>query len=259
MRSYLEAMRKNRVLFLLCLALSIGIKLGAQGIPSPPNPPQLVNDYADLLSPSQERSLEQKLVAYNDSTSTQILIILTPSLDGYPISEFSYELGDAWGVGQSGKDNGLVITVAQSERETFIATGWGIEEYITDVQAKRIVNGAMIPYFKQGNFYGGLDRATDIIIGLLEGSFSAEDLDNQSENDGIPVIIIFMIILIVFIVLGNMSKGNNSGSIGGGGFGGPIIWGGGGSSSSGGGGFGGGGFGGFGGGSFGGGGAGGSW
>lgn len=245
----------------LLLGLLANHSLSAQ-IPKPSNPPRLVNDFEGLLNAGQRQQLEQKLVRYNDTTSTQILIVTSSDLGGYDVSEFAIEIGDQWGVGRDGKDNGLVIVVSDRQRKVFIATGWGLEGSITDVTAKRIVDQKMIPYFRNGDYYSGLQAATDVIIQILAGEFDGEAL--QREPEGIPIGTIIIIVIIIFIILSSMGGDNRGGNINRRGWSGPIIigngggFGGGGFGGSGGG-FGGGGFGGFGGGGFGGGGAGGSW
>lgn len=263
--NWFSGMRKNRIqlhsFLILIIFLFAGLNvISAQSLPERPDPPRLVNDFGNIIPDGQEAQLESKLVAYNDTTSTQILVVTMQSLEGYPISEFSYELGDKWGVGQQGKDNGLVITIALEERKTFIATGWGLEGDITDVTAKRIIDNVMIPEFRNGDYYQGINKATDYIIGLLSGAFEADQLKEQSKDEfPIPPIVVVLGVIILFIWIGSRND-SGGGQINRRGWGGPIIFPGGG--SSGGGGFGGGsggGFGGFGGGSFGGGGAGGSW
>ncbi len=242
--------------------------LGAQDdLPKPMQPPRLVNDFAGLLSEAQQDALERKLVAFDDSTSTQITVVIVPDLQGYDKADFAQRIGEAWKVGQKGFDNGVVILLKpkteRSRGEAFIATGYGVEASIPDAIAKRIVLRKMIPFFKKGDYYGGLDAAVDEIMARLKGEFSKDD----EQGSGFPVVIFLLIMIVIFIVLTRNSRGGNSSSTGSGrGFtstGGPFIWGsgfGGGSRGGfGGGSFGGGGFGGFGGGSFGGGGAGGSW
>lgn len=242
---------------IMCLGSSI-LPLRAQ-IPEPPDPPRLVNDFAGILSPSEQQDLENRLVALDDSTSTQVVIVVVRKLREYDISEFSYELGDKWGVGQQGKDNGIVITLSEQDRQVFIATGWGIEGYITDVEARRIIDTYMVPYFRQGNYYKGLQEGTRVITEILAGTFDPEEIERQA--DGIPMGSIIMLIIIVVIIMTVFrNRGGGGGQINRRGWSGPIIIGqGGGFGSSGGGFSGGGGFGGFGGGGFGGGGAGGSW
>lgn len=248
------------LLGLLLVLLCFGTTLKAQ-LPSPPNPPRLVNDYTGTLTAHQVNILEHKLVAYNDSTSTQILVILVDDLQGYSIEQYATEIGHSWGVGQKGKNNGAVILVKpkkDSERgQVNINTGYGIEEYVTDATAKRIIEKEMIPAFKENDYYTGIDNAVNVIMDLCSGKFTQDEYTNE---EGIPTWLIILIFIIIFIILSKFSD-NNGQSYSGGGH--RTVWipmgGFGGGGFSGGGSFGGGGFGGFGGGGFGGGGASGSW
>ena len=247
---------------LACLLFSLNIL--AQDFPPQASPPKLVNDFADLLSSQEESMLETKLVAYNDSTSTQIAVVTITDLAGYDISAYSFELAEKWGIGQKGKNNGLLILVAKKQRKTFIATGYGLEANLTDALCKRIITQEITPYFKQSDFYGGLNNGTTAIAKALLGQFNADEKQHKPSNYGI-IFFVFLII-IVLIFLSNRNNGGGGGYRGGYGrtfgsggyfpmnFGGGSGFGGfgGGSGSS-------GGFGGFGGGSFGGGGAGGDW
>ena len=242
------------------LVLFFGTGLNAQ-LPSPSNPPRLVNDYTGTLSASQINTLEHKLVAYNDSTSTQILVLLVDDLQGYSIEQYATEIGHSWGVGQKDKGNGVVILVKPkkgSERgEVNISTGYGMEQYVTDATGKNIIEKEMIPAFREGDYYTGIDNAVNVIMDLCSGKFTQ---DEYNDGEGIPgwLTLLFIIaIIIVFIKFSNGSGQNYSGG------GSRTIWipmgGGYGGGFGGGGGFSGGGFGGFGGGGFGGGGASGSW
>jgi uncharacterized protein len=240
----------------------------AQDFPEMPNPPKLVNDYASVLSDTQRNSLEQKLVAFDDSTSTQIAIAIINSTKGYPISSYAVELGENWGVGRDGKDNGVMILVAIEDRDIFIATGYGLEGALPDALVKRIIENDIKPAFREGSYFEGLDRASTNMLLLSRGEYKAEKRKPKSFPWIIVPIILFFLLLPGAIavrnarqysalndvpfwtawMLLNQAKRTHSGRYGG--------W------TSGGGGFGGssgGGFGGFGGGGFGGGGAGGSW
>lgn len=245
----------------LCLMLVLLFCTGLKAqLPSPPVPPRLVNDYTGTLSTLQINSLEHKLVAYNDSTSTQILVMLVNDLQGYSIEQYATEIGHSWGVGQKGKDNGAVILVkpkkgSESGKVT-ISTGYGIEQYVTDATAKRIIEREMIPAFKENDYYTGIDNAVNTIMDLCSGKFTQ---DEYADDDGFPLWLIILFIIAIMIILSKFSGGSGQNYSGGGS---RTIWipmGGGGYS---GGGFSGGssgGFGGFGGGGFGGGGASGSW
>jgi uncharacterized protein len=249
------------ILFLLNILLFSAVGF-SQTIPERPNPPRLVNDFANLIGP-QAQQLEQKLVAYNDSTSTQITIVTVTTLNGYAASDFATELGHKWGVGRKGRDNGLVILLAKQERDVFIATGYGMEEKIPDAIASRLVRNVLIPHFKDGKFYEGLDEATDEIIARLSGTYTAMPSAGQGNGKGIPAIMVIIIVIAIILLISFLGGGGSGGqTIGRSGptiYRGPFMGGGFGGGGFGGGGIGGGGFGGFGGGGFGGGGAGGRW
>ncbi len=226
----------------------------AQNIPQKPYPPKIVNDFAKILSSNENNLLEKKLSSFNDSTSTQIAVVTIASLEGYDIASYSIELAGKWGIGRKGKDNGILVLIALQEKEARIEVGYGLEEFIPDITAKRIIERDLIPKFKNANYYEGLDNTTDTIIGLLSGKFKPEDLNTNNSKSKIKLIILIVCIILFFIFFSSRNK-FNSGR-------GPITYGGGGyffggsnsgSESS------GGGFGGFGGGSFGGGGASGKW
>lgn len=255
--------------YLIIFLLLAGLSVRAQDIPPRPSPPKLVNDLANQLTPTEEAELERKLVAYNDSTSTQIAVVIVPTVEPYAMADYAFKLGREWGVGQKGKNNGIVLLWAPDDRKVFIATGYGVEGAIPDAIAKRIVSQEIIPEFKNKQFYRGLDRGVDAIIQYAAGEYQAEP--QSGDGEGFPggfAIIVFLIILV--IIMRNRGGGGGRGGKGFRNSGGPVFfpysthsgWG---SSSGnfggGGGGFGGGGggFGGFGGGSFGGGGAGGSY
>ena len=240
----------------------------AQRVDVIPSSGRWVTDQAGLLTPTEEEALTRNLRFYADSTSTQIVIVTLPDLGGSDIATYATELGQQWGVGQQGQDNGAVILVSRDDREVFIATGYGLEGVIPDVIASRIVREVLVPNFKQGRFYAGLDGAVDALILAATGEFTADQVPRSytpPDDDGDIFGLLFVIFIIIMFVVSSIGR---RGGGGGGGrryrrHGGPpvIIWGGGWGSGGGfgGGGLGGGGCGGFGGGGFGGGGAGGSW
>lgn len=227
-------------------------------IPAVPN--RLVNDYTNTLNNSQVQALEDKLVAYNDSTSTQITIAILPDICGEEIKFFAAQLGEAWKVGQAKEDNGCVIVLDMSARQIAIQNGYWLEEFLTDATSSRIINRIIIPEFKKGDYYAGLDAGTTAIMQVLAGEF--DGTAGNSTTTGPPIWLIMFIVVMLIIII-SRSKGGGGGLNQRGGYGGGYWMGGFGSGSFGGGGFGGGsssgGFGGFGGGSFGGGGASGSW
>lgn len=240
----------------------------AQDLPPQPNPPRLVNDFAGMLSGSERDILERKLVAFNDSTSNQVTIVIVKTTGDNPPGDYAFALGRAWGVGGKEKNNGVVILWATDDRKLFIAPGYGLEGALPDAICKRIVSNILAPNFKQEQYFTGLDQATDEIIRRASGEFKAEPKDTARDgsNGGFPagLLMIIVLVIIAIIFFSNRNKGGGNRYRGGGGFFPPFVtFGGWGSSSGGGswggGGGGGGGFGGFGGGSFGGGGAGGDY
>ena len=133
---------------LLVLALLLVAGSGrAQTTPPRPNPPRLVNDLAGLMRPDEANALEQKLVAYNDSTSSQIAVVTVPSLDGDEIANYAQRLYEAWGIGQQGKNNGILVLVAAQEHQARIQTGYGLEGAVPDALAKRIISNTLVPAF----------------------------------------------------------------------------------------------------------------
>lgn len=254
------------------LFLLRGVAASAQDVPPPPDPPRLVNDFAHMLAPDQAAALEKKLVAYNDSTTTQIVVATVETVGDYAMADYALKLGREWGVGGKAFNNGIVILIAKNERQAFIATGYGMEGSVPDITAKEIVDHDIIPAFKQARYYEGLDQATDDIIAAAAGEYKAPPDSGKGEGGGAIFFLLFVLIIVVILFISSRGGGGGGGttySRRGSGLG-PFIGGailgnmlGGGSRGGFGGGFGGGGggggFGGFGGGSFGGGGAGGGW
>jgi uncharacterized protein len=235
----------------------------AQNIIAKPIPATLVTDVAGVLTPEQKQALENKLVAIDDSSSNQIAVVIIPSLDGYPKEEYATKLFRDWGIGGK-KNNGILLLIAIKDREIRIEVGYGLEGAIPDVTALNIIDNDIKPAFKAGNYYEGINQATDDIAKAAVGEYKvARAKKSKSKGNGG----LFLIILIIIFVVLRNGRGGGS-NIGGGGFSdvatgmllGSLLGGGGRGGGGGFGGFGGGGgFGGFGGGSSGGGGAGGSW
>jgi uncharacterized protein len=267
-------MVRLRFLGLTVLLVLIGFitYAGAGDLPSKPNPPRLVNDFAHMLTAGEADQLERKLLEYEQTSSTQITIVTIDELGDQDVSDFAIKLGKAWGVGKAGKNNGVVVLASLKDHKINISTGKGVEGALTDLMCGRIIRNEIVPAFKQKNFFEGFSKASDAIIKATTGEYHADA--KEKKGGGLPikafvVIVIFIIIVISFftrgggggrggrggggntfadiatgMLIGNMLNGGNRGG---------GSWGGGGSSG------GGGGFGGFGGGDFGGGGASGDW
>lgn len=262
-------------IFLLFILLAATFRVFAQDFPEKPT--TLVTDYTNTLSDGDKQQLEQKLVNFDDSSSTQIAVVLIKSVGDYDISEYAVQLGRKWGIGQKGKNNGILLLAAMEDHKVTIQVGYGDEGALPDITAKQIIDNDITPHFKQHDYYGGLNAATDDIIRYTKGEYKAEAKPQRNNNDdntggGIGALI-FIVVIILIIIFRNRGGGGHI--IGGRGSASPFWWflagdilggsgrGGGGWGGGSGGGFGGGGggggFGGFGGGSFGGGGASGGW
>lgn len=239
-------------------------------IPKIPTLQTSVYDYAGIMEASEKASLEQKLINYSDSTSTQIVVITIESLKGEDIGILTPKWGQTWGIGGSKEnDNGVIVLLAKQERKIWISAGYGVEDRLSAGIIGELTRNVIIPEFKAGSYYRGLDKGTDAIFEVLKGKYKGtRKQDSGESNPGGLIFFIIVFVVIIIIISKNKNNGNGGnrgggidladiiilsslgrGSGSGGGFGG---FGGG---SSGGGGFGGG----FGGGGFSGGGAGGSW
>ena len=262
----------------LSLFISLLLSLGAFAqisnvVPNRPNPPKLVNDFANVLTQDQVDALERKLVAYDDSTSNQIAIVLLPTITDkkgveYPIEDVGLKILRDWGVGNKKNNNGIVIVAAMQERKLRIEVGYGLEGAIPDVTANSIIGNDIQPNFKNKNYYRGLDNAVNSIIQAAAGEYKApEGYNKRNIGRGISIGKIVVGIIILFVILSMFGGGGGGGgytSRRGSSWLAPFILGSmlgrsSGGFGSGGGGFGGGGFGGFGGGGGGGGGASGGW
>ncbi len=261
----------KKLLFTWLLSCSF-VFLFAQDFPQKSN--TLVTDYTNTLTADQRQNLENKLVAFNDSTSTQIAVVLLKSVGDYDINEYATKLGRNWGIGTKGKNNGILMLIAVGDRKVSIQTGYGSEGAVPDITTHEIIENDLKPNFKAGNYYAGIDAGTNSLIKYMKGEYKAPAQAKQQINGGGggSALIIIIIVIVVIILIRRGGGGGGNQVIGGRGGSSPFWWFLAGNAlgrSSGGGGFGGGGFGGgdsggggfggFGGGSFGGGGSSGSW
>lgn len=166
---------RNCLLLLLLLAITnfLAAQIPDSLFPKQPEPPQLVNDFTGTLSTAETKWLEDKLVAFDRSTSNQVSIVMVQSIAGNDISDYATALGRQWGIGQKGKNNGVLILVSMQSHDIHIAPGYGLEGALPDVLCKQIIEHEIVPDFKQGYYYDGLDKATSVIIAATKGEFTA--------------------------------------------------------------------------------------
>ena len=249
---------------LWCLFFCLGsLSVFAKDIPAKTD--KLVNDFANVLSSAERQNLEHKLVQFDDSSSNQIAIILDSSIGDASLEDYSNRVFAAWGIGHKKSNNGILIYAAINDKKVRIEVGYGLEPVITDIVCSKIIHDYIGPNFRAGNYYQGLEEASNILMKLAKKEINSKEFAKSKktkEGRGLGSAIIVLIIFI-FILVRIFGNGGGGGSFGnfiggtglfmlGGGFGGGRgggDWGG----------SGGGGFGGFGGGSSGGGGASGGW
>lgn len=259
-------MKKLIILLLLACCYQFGF---AQDFPEKPSTYALVNDLThSALTADQIQSLEGKLRTFEDSTSNQIAVVIIKSIGEYDINDYAYQLGRKWGIGGKEKNNGVLLLIAIGDRKLSIQTGYGLEGALPDMYTKRIIENDIKPFFKDGDYFGGINAGTNSIISLVKGEYKNDKPKAKSKGNKGTAGLIALIIIVVIIAIIKRGGGGGSQVIGGRGaaeaiFLGMLLGGGGrgsgggfGGGSSGGGGFGGGSFGG---GSFGGGGSSGSW
>lgn len=277
MLKYFIKKQKLKTVFKYIFPLLLGCffvqkSFGQFTIPEKPKFQTSVYDYIGLLPVTEKKALEDKLVRYSDTTSTQIVVGIIDTTKGEDIGILTPRWAHKWGIGQEKEDNGVFILLAKNDRKIWISAGYGVEHRLTAGITGQLIRNVIIPEFKQGNFYQGLNKGADAIFQVLNGEYKGT---RKTSTDFDPTFLIFLIMMIIFfILLSRGNRGNRNGrkryknsdardiletiilsNAGRGGFGGGGIFGGGSSGGFSGGGFGGG----FGGGGFSGGGAGGSW
>jgi uncharacterized protein len=268
MESRLRGSNIVRFVLAVLLAWALTVSAHAQSFPALTG---RVVDAANIIPDDQEAALVAKLTGLETTTDRQLVVATIPSLEGYPIDDYGYRLGRAWGIGQKETDNGALLIVAPNDRKVRIEVGYGLEPILTDAWSSVLINTAIVPQFKAGNYPGGIGAGVDALIAQLQlppeeaAKLAAEAAKKPSRQSGgvsLGDVIVWLVIFFFFILpllrsmFGKRGRRHGSGPI--------IIWGGGDDDWGGGGGWGGGGFGGGGGfsgggGGFGGGGASGGW
>ena len=198
--------------------LCAGFAWGQFPIPEKPVQQTGVYDYVSLLSDHQRNTLQQKLRRYADSTSTQLVIALIASTQGEDITFLGAQWGQQWGIGQADTDNGVLILLAQDDRQIAINTGYGVEGALTDLMARRIIETVMLPAFKKGDYYNGLDKGVDAIVGVLQGEFTTEGAPSKDSGVSLQALGPLLFIIIVLILLfKRRNRGGGNGNHRGGG------------------------------------------
>ncbi|ARV07543.1 methanol dehydrogenase [Polaribacter sp. SA4-10] len=198
----------SKLLVLVTFLFSLSLFSQGFKIPEKPKFQTSVYDYTGLLSASQKTSLESKLVRYSDTTSTQIVVAIISSTEGENIAYLGANWGEKWGIGQAKEDNGVLMLLAKDDRKITIQSGKGVEHLLTDFQSKRIIERVIIPEFKRGDFYAGLDKGSDYIFKTLNGEYQGT---RKEASDSNPGFVFFVVIIIIFFILISRGNKNNRG------------------------------------------------
>lgn len=209
--------------FVLCgLVFLLGTSFSWAQFTIPPKPTKVteqtaVYDYANILSAAQERALEQKLIRYADTTSTQIVIATIESLKGEDIGILTPRWLHQWGIGQADKDNGVLVLLSKNDRRIHISPGYGVEQYLTAGQLGQMIRNVIIPQFKASGYYTGLDAGTTAIMQMLNGTYKGTQIRNplETQGDGFPVFF-FVIIVVFFLIVWSKKRKDDENSNNGG-------------------------------------------
>ena len=211
--------KKNTIIFIklfLCL-LFTQISFAQLTIPEKPTLQTSVYDYANVLSATEKTQLEEKLIKYSDSTTTQIVIVTIETLKGEDIGILTPKWGQTWGIGGTAKnDNGVLILLAKAERKIWISAGYGLEDRLTAGIGGEITRNIIIPEFKAGSYYKGLDKGTDALFDVFKGKYKGERV-KKTKDKGFPILPLIVIVIIILVLISrNKGGGGNSGNSGGG-------------------------------------------
>ncbi len=196
------------VLFLLAAVCSLFVSAATAQTPAVPILSGPVYDETGTLTPDQIQALTQKLLANEDSTSTQIVVVIMNTLNGYPPSDFATDIGNKNKLGEKKKNNGIVILLAKNDRKGFIATGYGVEPTVTDALAGQVFDQVLKPSLRQDDYFGGISKTIDALILASRGEFKGTP-KRQKQNDDfgvgawIFVIIFFVIVIIIRAAVGS--------------------------------------------------------
>lgn len=207
----------KRGLAAIIIALVLGAPVAALAYTNPGNPQGFVNDFAGVLSSSEKSSLESKLSDFDSKTGNEIAVATIQSLDGDTVENFAVKLFQDWSIGKKGKDNGVLLLVAVQDRNVRIEVGYGLEGVLTDAQSYWIIQNIMLPAFRDGKFYDGINGAVDKVIAVTQG----ETIPGASTTSSTPNVNIdwfwFILVLPVWLasILGRSKSWWAGGVIGG--------------------------------------------
>ena len=209
--SYIE----KRVIFAIILLFSCLHSIAQYNIPEKPSFIPPVIDSTNTLSTSEYKFLYDKLVSYNDTTSTEVMIVVIPTTKGENIGLLAPKWGHKWGIGQEKEDNGVFILLAKDDRKIWISPGYGVEDRLTAGINGTIIRSIIIPEFKRGDYFAGLDKGTDAIFDVLSGKYKGQPRSTNSGEALFPLLVLFFMVIIFIIIIVAITKNRKGGGGGG--------------------------------------------
>lgn len=185
----------------------------------PERPTGFVNDYAGMLNAGERQNLERRLSTYRDTTSNVIVVTIVESLQGVDIETFASKMFNDWKMWEGDRRNGVLLLISQGDRQMRIEVGYGLEGVIPDIAAGRIIRDILTPAFQQGRVHDGLIRATDAMMALAAGEFTAVNAPSQGPSNQDMEALLFLLVLIAYIAIQVIvsSRRRRGHSLGGGG------------------------------------------
>lgn len=218
-KSKVTMQKAKTILFLyLFFFLNSSLLFAQYTIPELPKLQTSVYDYAQLFTATEKTQLEEKLIQYSDSTTTQIVVITVANLKGEDVSQLATKWGQTWGIGGTAKDdNGVIILISKEDRKIAINPGYGLEDRLTAGIGGEIIRNIILPEFKGGSYYNGIDKGTDAIIDVVKGKYKGERKKGNKGSKFPFVPLVIIVIVIIALASRNKGGGGNSGNRGGGG------------------------------------------
>lgn len=204
----------SRNLLAICLVLFSFTGISAQDFPEKAT--RLVTDYTGTLRPDELQSLENKLVAFDDTTSMQIAVVMMTSVGNYDISDYAVQLFNKWKIGDKSNNSGVLLLVAKDDRKVWITTGYGMEGVFPDALVKQVIDREIVPKFRSGDYFGGIDAGTSAITGIVTGEYKASGKKSKGEKGGIfPFLMMaFIFLVIVLSQVGRAKKYGRKNNLG---------------------------------------------
>lgn len=186
----------------LIILISFTLPFSLYAFDVPTRPTGFVQDYANMLSVDQVKELEIKLEAFEKNTTNEIALVTVPTLDGDSIENLAQEIFTKWGIGKKEKNNGVLLLISLADRKTRIHTGYGVEGDLTDIGTSYIQNEVLVPAFKDGDYYTGINGAVDKIIEALGGNgIVPENYNMDNAVSKMPWTSILLVLIFVFQII----------------------------------------------------------